>query len=95
MDSSREVARRGMLKLMLRLPSLRRELQVLWQTDAGLEALCEAYQDATTTFDRLHRKQEDRQDPLLEEYRNVCLELEGDVRSRCLARSGHPNKEPG
>lgn len=86
MESAREVAHRGMLKLMLRLPSLRRELQLLWQTDSSLEALCEAYQDATTMFERLHRKRENREDDLLEEYRNVCLALEGDVRARCLAR---------
>ncbi|TBY80605.1 hypothetical protein [Rhizobium leguminosarum] len=88
MDTVREAAHRGLLKLMLRLPAVRGQLQILWRTDTSLEALCEAYEAATTTFERLTRKSSAGEDGLVEEYRNVCLELEKDVQTRCLAGVG-------
>jgi len=86
MDTAREAAHRGLLKLMLRLPSLREDLQILWRNDMSLEALCEAYEAATTTFERLSKRSGVGEEGLLEEYRSVCLELESDVQSRCLSR---------
>ena len=86
MDAAREAAHRGLLKLMLRLPSFRGQLHLLWQNDVGLEALCEAYEDATATLERLLRKSDVGEEGLIDEYRAVCLELESDVRSRCLSR---------
>ncbi|WP_425299073.1 hypothetical protein [Rhizobium sullae] len=90
MGTAREAAHRGLLKLMLRLPSLRAELQLLWQKDAGLEPLCEAYEDATTTLDRLLKGATDGEHGLVEEYRNVCRALEADVVARCRARVARP-----
>ncbi|MBY3568966.1 hypothetical protein [Rhizobium laguerreae] len=87
MDAAREAARRGLLKLMLRLPSFRGQLQLLWQSDTSLEALCEAYEDATATLERLMRKSGVGEEGLADEYRSVCLELESDVRNRCLSRA--------
>ncbi|TCU08404.1 hypothetical protein [Rhizobium sullae] len=86
MDTAREAAHRGLLKLMLRLPLLRGQLQLLWQKDADLEPLCEAYEDATTTLERLLKRTGDGEDGLIEEYRTVCLALETDIVARCRAR---------
>lgn len=86
MDAAREAAHRGLLKLKLRLPSFRGQLQLLWENDMALEALCEAYEDATTTLERLLRKVNAGEEGLVDEYRSVCLDLESDVRNRCLSR---------
>ncbi|NNU69745.1 hypothetical protein G9X67_31340 [Rhizobium sp. WYCCWR 11152] len=86
MDTARDAARRGLLKLMLRLPSLRGELQLLWPSDPSFEALCEAYEDATATLERLVRRSDDGEDGLVEEYFGVCQALESDVAIRCRAR---------
>ncbi|MCA2406426.1 hypothetical protein [Rhizobium leguminosarum] len=86
MDTARDAAHRGLLKLMLRLPSLRGELQLLWPSDPSFEALCEAYQDATATLERLVQRPGDGEDGLVEEYRGVCQALESDVVLRCRSR---------
>ncbi|TBZ45164.1 hypothetical protein E0H44_17160 [Rhizobium leguminosarum bv. viciae] len=86
MDTPRDAAHRGLLKLMLRLPSQRGELQLLWPNDASFEALCEAYEDATVTLDRLLTSPKEGEGELIEEYRNVCQALESDVLARCRTR---------
>jgi len=87
METARDAAHCGLLKLMLRLPSLRGELQILWQKhDRSLEPLCEAYEDATATLERLQKNAGADQYGLVEEYRGVCLELETDVVARCHAK---------
>lgn len=83
METARNAAHRGMLKLMLRLPSLREELRRLWPADPSFEALCEAYEDATTTLERLVKHPGDGDEELVEEYRAVCRALETDVVVRC------------
>ena len=85
MDTDSEASHRGLLKLMLRLPSLRGELQLLWRKDASLGSLCEAYEDATATFERLSKSKGNDEGGLVEEYRALCLDLENDV----VARSAH------
>ncbi len=72
---------------MLRLPSFRGQLQLLWQSDTCLEALCKAYEDATSTLERLVRKSDLGEEGLADEYRSLCLALESDVRNRCLSRT--------
>jgi len=87
METTRETAHRGLLKLMLRLPSLRGELRILWQKqDGGLEPLCEAYEDATAMLERLLKSTDIDEYGLVEEYRGVCLELETDVVARCRSQ---------
>ncbi|MBY3038804.1 hypothetical protein [Rhizobium laguerreae] len=86
MDTPRDAAHRGLLKLMLRLPSLRGELQLLWPNDASFEALCEAYEDATVTLDRLLTSPREGEDELIDEYRIVCRALESDIVARCRTR---------
>ncbi|MNL33316.1 hypothetical protein D3C87_1552220 [compost metagenome] len=90
MTTGRDAAHRGMLKLMLRLPSLRGELQLLWRSDASLESLCEAYEAATVTLERLLKKQGDGEAGLVEEYRTLCFDLETDVVVRCSIKQRRP-----
>ena len=79
--------RRGLWRLMLRLPSMRGNLQILAATSSPLAGLCEAYEDASTTRDSL-QKQGDEADPLLvAEYEALCIEIESDVIKYCLS---HP-----
>ncbi|MGH6862586.1 MAG: hypothetical protein ACRECY_20270, partial [Phyllobacterium sp.] len=52
--------RRGLLKLMLKLPGLRRQLLVLSAKDEGALSLCGAYDDATDTLERLRRDDPER-----------------------------------
>lgn len=90
MSTARDAAHRGLLKLMLRLPSLRGELQLRWKKDGGLERLCEAYEDATVTLDRLQKDTRDGEDGLVDEYRSLCLELETDIAARCSLGTDRP-----
>lgn len=69
---------------MLRLPSFRGQLQMLWHGNIGLEPLCEAYEDATTTLDRLRKSPKAEDASLAAEYCSLCEDLETDVLSRCL-----------
>ncbi|MBY3206189.1 hypothetical protein HFO21_05970 [Rhizobium laguerreae] len=87
MDTPRDAAHRGLLKLMLRLPSLRGELQRLWPDDASFDALCEAYEDATVTLDRLLTSPREGEGELIDEYRTVCRALESDIVARCRTRT--------
>lgn len=75
--------RQGLLKLMLRLPGLRHDLLRLWPASVPLRTLCEAYQDATLTRERLSA--DARGDPLLGEYETICIELEDEISALCLA----------
>jgi len=91
MEKHRDASRRGLLRLMLRLPALRGELQVMWPADASLQALCEAYEDAVGTLDRLLTRAGASETGLVEEYRELCKDLETDVTARCVHGSRPPN----
>lgn len=77
--------RQGLLKLMLRLPALRRDLLRLWPGSVPLRALCEAYHDATLTRERLSVDAGAHEDPLLGEYETICIELEDEISALCRA----------
>ena len=82
-----EPKQRGLLKLMLKLPVIRGQLQLLSTRNASLESLCEAYDDATSMLDR----QRGRQPPdtaVLAEYESICREIEEEVIALCLTREG-------
>lgn len=80
-------AQRGLWRLMLKLPALRGSLQILAQKSSALENLCEAYEDACTTLDRLRKRHGTSRDPLIEEYETICGEIESDVIQLCLHNS--------
>ncbi|KHJ54521.1 hypothetical protein LA66_13880 [Aureimonas altamirensis] len=77
-------SRRGLLKLMLRNPALRKNLRSRSLIDEGLAGLCEAFDEASEALDRfvLHH---DADPALIIEYRALCAEIEADVIRRCLA----------
>ncbi len=87
MGTSADPAHRGLLKLMLRLPSRRRELQRLWREDPTFVSLCEAYDDATTTLERMVLRPLPNDAGLMDEYRNICADLEADVEQHCVFRA--------
>jgi hypothetical protein len=74
----------GLLKLMMRLPALRGELQIIHGHDTTLKDLAEAYEEASRTLAEL------RGDPgcdrrLLREYETVCADIESDVVKLCAS----------
>ncbi|WP_049733534.1 hypothetical protein [Rhizobium ecuadorense] len=72
-------ARRGLWRLMLRLPAMRGRLQLLAAKSSSLNDLFEAYDEAIATVERMSRDRSGEQCPLLEEYETVCAEIESDV----------------
>ncbi|MBX5157807.1 MULTISPECIES: hypothetical protein [unclassified Rhizobium] len=78
------IEQQGLWRLMLKLPSLRGQLQILGRKSNSLGSLFEAYHDAATTLDRL-LKDEFRSDPaMVREYEAICSEIEADVIRYCL-----------
>lgn len=77
-------AQRGLLKLMLKLPSVRGPLQILAGRSIALSSLFEAYDDATDMLDKLQARRIEGEEGLLDEYRTICAEIEGDVIRHCL-----------
>ncbi|KAA3503967.1 hypothetical protein DXM27_01290 [Rhizobium rhizogenes] len=86
METSTDASHRGFLKLMLRLPELRSDLRVFWPRDPSIQALCEAYDQATVMFERLVATSDIDDETLIEEYRILCAQLEGDVIETCVSR---------
>ena len=76
---------RGLLKLMMKLPSLRGPLQIA-AARYELQELFEAYEEATAMLERLERGQAKDTGGLLEEYRTLCTEIESDVIRCCITK---------
>jgi hypothetical protein len=72
-------AQRGLWRLMLRLPAMRGRLQILAAKSSSLNDLCEAYEDASLTLERMVRDRSREDCPLMEEYETLCAEIESDV----------------
>lgn len=79
-----EAKQRGLLKLMLKLPALRRQLQLLSGKNMPLTSLCEAYDEATAMLDR-QRRRNPQDASMVAEYELICLEIEEEVISICLS----------
>jgi hypothetical protein len=78
-----EQNRRGLVKLMLRMPALRGRLQILSATNAGVFSLCGAFEEASSTLDRL-RKEGTLVDPsVMREYETLCEEIEQEIIDMC------------
>ena len=83
MSTAIDQNRRGLVKLMLRLPAVRGRLQILSATNAGIFSLCGAFEEASSTLDRL-RSEDSQVDPIvLREYELLCEEIEQDILERC------------
>ena len=73
---------KGLMKLMLRIPSLRGELQLLSVRDEDVFSLCGAYDDASLTLERLRKSGEDR--VVVLEYENICADIEREIIEICI-----------
>jgi hypothetical protein len=83
-------AQKGLWKLMLKLPALRGQLQILSVRNASLLSLCDAFHDASSTLDSL-RKNSSVDRAIIHEYETLCSEIEGDVIEICLrGQTGPP-----
>jgi hypothetical protein len=79
--------RRGLLKLMLKMPALRKQLQLLSAGNEGILSLCGAFDDATDTLERLRRVDPERHHTIILEYENICAEIEQDIVKICMGSS--------
>lgn len=82
-------AQKGLWKLMLKLPALRGQLQILSVRNASLLSLCDAFHDASSTLDSL-RKNSSVDRAIIHEYETLCSEIEGDVIEICLRGQTRP-----
>ena len=75
---------RGLAKLMLKLPVFRGRLQILSIRNEDFLSLCGAFEEASVTLDRLRRENGERNRHVIEEYENICLEVEQEVIKMCV-----------
>ncbi|TPM94831.1 MULTISPECIES: hypothetical protein [unclassified Mesorhizobium] len=83
MPSERDHDRRGLLRLMIKMPALRGMLQILSATDPHLLGLCGAYEDANVALDRLRKEKGNANRDAIAEYEELCTELETDIIRMC------------
>lgn len=81
-------AQKGLLKLMMKLPSVREQLQTIVRQRSTFSELLSAYGEATAMLERLERGRE-RDEAMILEYRTICAEIENDVMTQCLKHSHH------
>lgn len=81
------LARKGLWRLMLKLPAMRGRLQIIAAKSAALRELCEAYEEASVTAERLSRQDAPVNPALLSEYRTICSEIENEVVQLVLEQS--------
>lgn len=79
-------AHKGLLTLMLKLPTLRGQLQILAASSKSLENYCDAYGEAIAMLERLERKGDPDPEGIIDEYRTICSEIEAEVIQYCLTR---------
>ncbi|MDL2409409.1 hypothetical protein PY650_28015 [Rhizobium calliandrae] len=84
------VARRGLWRLMLRLPAMRGRLQILGAKSSALQDLFEAYEDASVTLERLLREPDGAAPQMIREYETICSEVENEVIEYCRGHSPDP-----
>jgi len=75
------------MKLMLRLPAVRGQLQLLTARDRDLLNLCGAFEEASSTLDSLRKHPTDDTLPRIAEYEALCDEIEDDILSICYEHS--------
>jgi hypothetical protein len=74
--TANEFARRGLWRLMLRLPALRGQLQIVAAHNDDLNELFEAYEIAASALESFRREHNKVR---VEEYESVCSAIEGDI----------------
>jgi len=71
------------MKLMLKMPALRGSLQVISRRNPEILNLCGAYEEASLMLERLVRENSPSNRARIEEYRNICREIEDEIISIC------------
>lgn len=79
--------KRGLWRLMLRLPAMRGHLQMLDGKSDSFSSLCEAYEDASTALEGMLKDQANASPTIIEEYEAICQEIESDVIQYCVNHS--------
>jgi len=77
-DENQDGARRGRIRLMLKLPAVRTQLQNV-KEGSPFGEIFEAYDTACSTLERFRHSLDCRDGVLIEEYETVCAEIEADV----------------
>jgi hypothetical protein len=83
LSSETQLNRRGLLKLMLRIPEFRARLQELGATNADFLSLCGAFEDASSTLDHLRRDHARYDETAISEYEELCDDIESEIKSIC------------
>ena len=84
MTAEAEVERRGLMKLMLRMPALRGKLQLLSAANPELLGLCGAFEEASSTLERLRKENVPSNSNAINEYETLCEELEAEIIEMCM-----------
>ena len=74
---------KGLMTLMLRMPSLRGRLQILSARDTNILNLCGAFEEASVTLERLRRQRLESNAVRIAEYEKICEEIEQEIISIC------------
>ncbi|CAN7270889.1 hypothetical protein [Rhizobium sp. LjRoot254] len=75
---------KGLLRLMVRLPAIRGELQIIHGRDQLIRDLTEAYEDAIETLAGLQSNPVSQRG-LIHEYETICADIEEEIVRRCAA----------
>lgn len=78
-----DYSHQGLAKLMLKMPALRGRLQILSRRDPDVLDLCAAFGEASVTLERLLRENTPSNREKIEEYQNICDEIENDIIALC------------
>lgn len=83
MPREEDRCRRGLLKLMLRMPALRGKLRLLSARDDDFRSLCGAFEEAQMMLERLRGHQSCNDPAEIAEYEQVCSGIENEIISMC------------
>jgi hypothetical protein len=76
------MSRSGLLRIMMRFPELRGRIEPLSAASENLRSLCGAFEDASLMLEKLHRDRM-QDSAVAAEYKELCRELEHDIRQIC------------
>lgn len=80
-----DLAHRGLWKLMMKLPTLRGKLQLLFAQSTTLVSLCAAYDEASATLEQLRKERSTANQEMIAEYDDICSEIEAEVADICVS----------
>jgi hypothetical protein len=75
---------KGLLRLMVKLPAIRGELQIIYGRDELIRDLAEAYEDAIETLAGLQSNAISKHG-MIREYEAICADIEEEIVRRCAA----------